>query len=328
MKKQTMTAPKKTGTMARLWQQGNRNAHRLNERTHGWLGMISDAIRQTLKPGSVITAAAIAYFSVFSLFPVILLSIAIASFSLGSSMDQHIIVQRLEFVAPALGQLLGENIDEIILARGPVTIIALVGLIWSASTIFNTLTQTLYDIWGHKQRRPVWKRRGLAIIFVLVFVGPILFMGSFAGSMLANFRTWLPDRIIPIGDGISFVLAVLLDIALFMVLYINLPHGTTTWREVLPGAIGAGLLWELAKKAFLFFVTTYISVSNLVYGSVAAVIAFLIWAYLSGLIFLFGAFLSVSYYQLRQQRQEAVEPMPVPGPLNASSKQLELMKEQ
>jgi membrane protein len=89
------------------------------------------------------------------------------------------------------------------------------------------------------------------------------------------------------------------------VLYILLPHGASTWREILPGAIGAGLLWELAKKAFLFFVTTYISVSNLVYGSMAAIIAFLAWAYLSGLIFLFGAYLSVSLYRLREPQQEA-----------------------
>jgi membrane protein len=221
-------------------------------------------------------------------------------------MDQKFIVQKLEFIAPALGQLLGENIGEIIRARGPVTAIAFVGLIWSASTIFYTLTQTLNEIWGNKRRRPVWKRRGLAILFVLTFVGPALFLASFAGSMIANLRTWLPDQFIPIGGALSIVVAILLDIALFMVLYIMLPHGASTWREILPGAIGAGLLWELAKKAFLFFVSTYISVSNLVYGSVAAIIAFLVWAYLSGLIFLFGAFLSVSYYQLKQQQTKAV----------------------
>jgi len=214
-------------------------------------------------------------------------------------------VQKLEFIAPALGQLLGKNIDEIVRARGPVTSIALVGLIWSASTIFYTLTQTLNGIWGNKRSRPVWKRRGLAILFVLAFIGPTLFLASFAGSIIANLRTWLPDPVIPIGGGISLIVAILLDVALFMLLYIMLPHGASTWREILPGAIGAGLLWELAKKAFLFFVSTYISISNLVYGSVAAIIAFLVWAYLSGLIFLFGAFLSVSYYQLNQQRGAA-----------------------
>jgi membrane protein len=91
-----------------------------------------------------------------------------------------------------------------------------------------------------------------------------------------------------------------------MTLYIMLPHGPSTWREILPGAIGAGVLWELAKKAFLFFVSTYISVSNLVYGSVAAIIVFLVWAYLSALIFLFGAYLNVSYFQLKQQQKETV----------------------
>lgn len=286
--------------LAQIWQQGIRSARQLDEQTHGWLGMLVGAARQALIPESSITAAAIAYFALFSLFPLTLLSISIASFRLGPLMDQQLIVQKLEFIAPALGRLLGQNIDEIIQARGPVTSVALVSLIWSASTIFYTLTQTLNKIWGNQRTRPVWKRRGLAILFVLTFVGPALILGSFAGSMVANLRTWLPAQIVPVGVGISFVVAILLDIALFMVLYILLPHGDSSWREILPGAIGAGLLWEFAKKAFLLFVSTYISVSNLVYGSVAAIIAFLIWAYLSGIIFLFGAFLSVSFYQLRE----------------------------
>jgi membrane protein len=300
-----MATTKIAKDMVQLWQQGIRSAHRLNERTHGWLGMMAGAAREALKPDSAITAAAIAYFALFSLFPLTLLSISIASFSLDPLMDQQLIVQKLEFIAPALSQLLGQNITEIIRARGPVTIVALVSLIWSASTIFYMLTQTLNEIWGNKRRRSIWKRRGLAILFVLAFVGPVLFLASFAGSMIANLRTWLPSQIIPIAGGISFVVAVLLDFALFMVLYITLPHGASTWREILPGAIGAGLLWELAKKAFLLIVSTYISVSNLVYGSVAAIIAFLVWANLSGLIFLFGAYLSVSYFQQRQQPKEA-----------------------
>jgi membrane protein len=300
-----MTLPKMDRTIAQLWQQGIRSAHRLNERTHGWLGMLVGAARETFKPDSAITTAAIAYFALFSLFPLTLLSISIASFYLGPLMDQQFILQKLEFIAPALGQLLGKNIGEIIRARGPVSVIAFVGLIWSASTIFYTLTQTLNGIWGNKRKRPVWKRRGLAILFVLAFVGPALFLASFAGSLIANLRTWLPNQIIPLGGVLSFVVAILLDVILFIVLYIMLPHGASTWREILPGAMGAGLLWEFAKKAFLYFVSTYISISNLVYGSVAAIIAFLVWAYLSGLIFLFGAYLSVSYYQRKHQQTEA-----------------------
>ena len=294
-----------TRAMTQLWQQGVIRAHGLDQRTHGWLGVLAGAARETLKPDASITVAALAYFSLLALFPIILLSISIAGFNLGFFLDQQLIIQELEFIAPALGQLVGQNIDEIILARGPITGVAIIGLIWSASTVFYTLTHALNKIWANKHSRPIWKRRGLAILFVLTLAGPVLILASFASSMITNLRTWLPDQVIPIGDGISFTVAILLDIALFFVLYTLLPHGASTWREILPGAIGAGLLWELAKKAFLYFISTYISISNLVYGSVAAVIAFMVWAYLSGLIFLFGAHLSVFYYQLKQQQQEA-----------------------
>jgi membrane protein len=299
-----MAALKMTRDIAHLWQQGIRSARRFDKQTHGWLGMLVGVARQALKPDSVIMAAAIAYFAIFSLFPLTLLSIGIASFSLGSLADQHLIVQRLEFIAPDLGHLLGNNIGEIIQARGPVTIIALVSLVWSASTIFFMLTNTLNEVWDIKRTRPVWKRRGLAILFVMVFVGPILLLVSFAGSLIANFFAWLPDQIIPIQEVVSLLLAILLDVALFMVLYLVLPHTASSWRELLPGAIAAGFLWEFAKKAFLFFVSSYISISNLVYGSVAAIFAILTWAYLSALIFLFGAYLNVSFCQRRQQQRE------------------------
>lgn len=299
--------PKMSERMAYFRQQGFHRAHRLNQRSHGWLGMLAGAANNAFSPDSSITAAAIAYFALFSLFPLTLLSVAVASFTLGPLMDQQLIVQKLEFIAPALGNLLGQNIDEIIRTRGPVTGVALAGLIWSASTVFYTLTQTLYTIWSNKRKRPVWKRRGLAILFVLAFAGPAFFLAASASSLLANLRDWMPEQILPMMGAVSFIVAILLDIALFMLLYILLPHGAATWREIFPGAIAAGLLWEFAKKAFLFIVTSYVSVSNLVYGSVSAIIAFLIWAYLSGIILLFGAFLSVAYYQLKQEKIEAAD---------------------
>ena len=100
-----------------LRQQVIRNAKGINEQARVWLGMLWSAAKEALKPETSITAAAIAYFSLFSLFPIILLSVAIASFSLGPSMDRQLIIQKLEFIAPAMGQLLGQNIDEIIDTR-------------------------------------------------------------------------------------------------------------------------------------------------------------------------------------------------------------------
>jgi membrane protein len=298
------------GQIARFKQQGLGRARGLDRRTRGWLGVLAGAAQATLRPETGIIAAAIAYYALFSLFPLTLLSVAIASFSLGPAMDQQLVVRQLEFIAPALGQLLGENIDQIIRARGPITGAALLGLIWAASAVFYTLSLTLNEMWGIKRRRSGWKRRGLALLFVLAVVGPALFLTSLGGSLLANLRPWLPDSVTALAGGVGLALAILLDIASFMLLYTLLPHGAAGWREILPGAIAAGLLWELAKKGFLLFVATYISVSNLIYGSVAAIMAFLLWAFLSGLIFLFGAFVSVAYHRLKQQRQAAANPGP------------------
>lgn len=280
-----------------LRKRGVDLANKMNNLSHGWLGILWSATQQTLKPDTSIMASAIAYFALFSLFPLILLSISIASFRLGPSMDEHVIIQQLEFVAPALSQLLGKNIDQIIQARGTVSSIAIISLIWSASSVFHTLTHTLNDIWHKKKTRSAWKIRGLAILFVLAFAGPLLLLISLAGSVLANLQFWLPNQILPLSAGISLFLTTILDITLFMVLYMLLPHGTSTWREILPGAMTAGIFWEIAKKFFLAFISTYISVSNLVYGTVAVIIAFLVWAYFSSLIFLFGAYISFSYWE-------------------------------
>ena len=295
-----MTAHRFTGRFEQVWKWVLRTSRRINEWSHGWFGILFGAAREALKPDSVIKAAAIAYFSILSLFPLAIISISIASLFYGSSMDQQLILQQFEFIAPALGQLLGENIKEIFQARGPVTFVAVLVLVWSASQIFFALTSTLNGIWNPQRKRPVWKRRGLAMGFVILFIGPVLFLVSFASSMLVSLQEWLPGQVFLVGGLLGFLMAVLLDIVLFMVLYLMLPHGDSTWHDVLPGAIAAGLLWEFAKKAFLFFISTYLSVSNLVYGSVTAIIAFLAWAYLSGIILLFGAFLSVDLSRRKQ----------------------------
>jgi membrane protein len=295
--------------MIQLRRELIRSGRWLNERTDGWLELLAGAAQKAVKPNAMIKAAAIAYFALFSLFPLILLSISVASIRLGSLplLDQHLVIQRLEFMAPALGQLLGQNIDNIILERGPVTGIALLVLIWSSSTIFYILTNSLDEIWAVERRRPAWRQRGLAVMLVLGVVVPVLFLASFVGSLLAALETLLPEAVTQIAISVSLGVVVLLNVVMFMLLYLALPHGNSTWREILPGAIAAGLLWELAKRAFLFFVSTYIVASNLVYGSVAAIIAFLTWSYLSGLIFLFGAYLSVAYYQLKQEQPMAPE---------------------
>jgi len=97
----------------------------------------------------------------------------------------------------------------------------------------------------------------------------------------------------------SIVLPFLLTALSFSFLYTVLPSTHVRWIEVLPGALLAGLAWQVAQIGFTIYLGTFASY-NLVYGSVAAVIALLLWSYISGVIILLGAEFTVQYARRRR----------------------------
>lgn len=277
------------------------------EQARKWTFLTAKALQTAFGPEAALAAAAISYFTLFSLFPLTLLSVAIASIWLDPLLAENEIIRQLEFVAPAVGELLGDNIRQIVESRGSVTTFALLVLLWSSSNIFNVLTRTMDRIWEVGNSRSTWRHRGLAILTALT-ISALLLAASFAeGALLTIANSLLGEElqiVRPYTIGFWWASA---SIALFAVFYYLLPHSKLAWRNVLPGALLAGLLWELAKRAFLYFVATYLSRSNLVYGSVATITAFLTWAYVSSIIFLFGAYLNREYTRISEDRGEASE---------------------
>ncbi len=249
------------------------------------------ATQTALAPESQLVASSIGYFTLFSVFPLALLVIALASNWLDPILAEERIVAELEFVVPGLDALLGANLENLVQARGPVTGIAVLTLIWSASSAFNVITRAMDRIWGVdiNQRRSVWRHRTLAVITVLLIAVLLLAASLAEGTVLTMLDRLLPDSLSGIGPYTDSFWAIFLNVALFAILYRFMPHVRLRWRDVLAGAVLAGLLWQGAKHLFLLFITHYLSSSNLVYGSVAAIIAFLTWTYLSSLILLFGA---------------------------------------
>lgn len=293
------------------WQQFQHALHLLNQASGGWLGMLGRAANHVLAPDSSQVAASIAYFALLSLFPLTLFTIAIASVWLDPLLIEADVISRLEFVAPALGQLLGQNIERIVIERRSVTGFAVITLLWSGSTIFHVITRALDTIWEVGRRRPVWRHRGVAIVTALS-LSILLLIASLIGSTVITVLNTLASA--PVRNfyaTLSTLFPPLLSIILFGLLYYFLPHTPITVHDVLPGAVIAGLLWELAKRGFLYFVATYLSLSNLVYGSVATLVAFLFWAYISSVIFLYGAHINVGYRRLRREKVLNEKPTPV-----------------
>jgi membrane protein len=313
-------------------------ATQIDRQARGWLSILFGAFRDVLSFRYSLFAAATAYFALFSLFPLILLTVAVTSqqFSevlagsdviierlevlmpalselLGANLEEgevlagsDVIIERFEFLVPALGELLGANLEQIVEARGTVTGLSIVALIWSASSVFYILTRGMDAVWEDEDVRPAWRHRALAVLATMALSIVLLAASLFWSIIVPIFNTVAPEPLIRVSPYLGPLGAGLLNILVFSLLYLVLPHARLTWRDVLTGAIIAGLLWEVAKRGFLFFATNYLTLSNLVYGSVTAIIAFLTWVYLSMLIFLFGALVNVRYRN-RQQSQSLLE---------------------
>ncbi|MCP5094892.1 MAG: YihY/virulence factor BrkB family protein [Chloroflexi bacterium] len=284
----------------RAWQQSHQFILWISRHVQWWSRILLRAIRKAVAPETALTAASIGYFTLFSLFPLTLLTVAIASLWLDPLLAEGEIVTQLEFVAPALGDLLGDNLEGIVMNRGAVSGFAALILLWSGSNIFNVLTRAMDNIWDVDENRSAWRHRGFAILIALGICFLLLIAYFAEGAVLTIVGTLLPLELEPLRPYTTQLWAAFVSIALFGTLYFLLPHMTLTLRQVLPGAVIAGLLWELAKRAFLNFIGAYFTRSNLVYGSVATITVFLTWTYLSAIIFLFGGYINVAYSNQKQ----------------------------
>lgn len=286
----------------RLWRLGSEWVNGLGNHGRGWLFITGQALQQTFGSDTGMVASSIGYYTLFSLFPLVLLSVAIASLWVDPRVVESEIMLRLEFIVPGLQALLGQNIESIVNARAPITGIAVLILLWTASNIFTALTRAMDMIWGVELSwsQSAFRQRGLAMLIVLFTGIAILLVSLYGGTVLTVWNSFYPDELRPYRPYTTQLWTVMVSVGLFALLYRFLPHKRLTWRDVLPGALIAGLFWSVVKDGFLSIIDVYLSRTNLVYGSVTTVIVFLTWTYVSSFIFLFGAQLNVAYVRQRQ----------------------------
>lgn len=253
------------------------------------------AVRQSVALNSVLGAASLSYFALLSFFPLILLIVAIASHWFDPLWVESELITRLEFVMPGITQLVGSNLARLVEARSSVTTFASLLLVWSGSTLFSMLSRILDRIWNGTEVRAGIRYRGFALLFVgglSVIILPLLFILNWITPLASG---WFPPSWSLPSPVITLLFPPLVSILLFGLLYRLLPHAGPALQDLWSGAIAAGILWEIAKKGFVAYTANFISGSNLVYGSVSTIIAFLMWVYISALIFFFGANLALEY---------------------------------
>ena len=266
------------------------------------LYLVWDTLQNYGKERGSETAAAIAYYSLFSIFPLLLFIVSAASFLLGGAARHEEIVHTVASYIPGSEELLLTTVQQVLAVRGPVSIVALVALLWSASGVFSLLAAAIERPWPVHLPRPFWKQK-LVGVSLAAMIGVLIFVAiaaSSAAQVLHRFGDSLfPKQIAQALDQvdiIGYTIAVIANSAAFAILYKWTPTIRVPWRAALVGAIPAGVAWEAAKAVFAWYLSTY-AVRNfsLVYGSLGAVLALLLWIYLSAVIVLLGAALCAAY---------------------------------
>ena len=125
----------------------------------GYILTIRLALKEFSRANAPILAAGIAYFALFSLFPLSLAFIAIASFFLGSEKEQLDAVNEIHGLIPVSTKYLSDNIETIVRNRGPISLIGLLGLVWSGLAVFAAIRKGINQAWGISEQPSLFKKR-------------------------------------------------------------------------------------------------------------------------------------------------------------------------
>ena len=283
-------------------------------------------IKETSEDDVTHMAAGVAYYALFSLFPLMLGLIAILSFFLESGEIQARLTTLTAGYLPGSEKLVSDNIDAVVRLRGALSLVSVLGLLWSGSAIFGAINRAINRAWDIHTDRPLYKGKPRQM-FMAAGVG-VLFAISIGSAAVVRTASDLAQYDVPVLNflvqtvgmvllqGLSFVLV----FAIFLIIYKFMPNTKTYWRYIWPGALLGAVLFELAKNLFILYLERS-SFQN-VYGTVTPVIVLLLWTYVSSLILLIGAEISSEYGRLKQNiargtllhpRGEVVQAGP-PGP--------------
>jgi membrane protein len=249
-------------------------------------------------------AASIAYYTLLSLFPFLLLILsAVGRVAVADGYGSTTLLEMVGRALPSRFEFLGAQLQE--LARTPLNL-SLAGTVvtlWASMGVFGAITSAVNHAWGVERSYGFWKHKLVAFIMMmasalLALVAIVLasatqlveaswfaeivarypYLGHFSGVVLSNAVT--PVFILVVG-----------------LVYYFVPNTHVRLRDVWFGAILAGVLWRLAFSGFAWYVRDLSRFT--VHGSVAAVVVFLLWVYLSAVILLYGVEVTAAWARLR-----------------------------
>lgn len=249
-------------------------------------------------------SASLAYYTVFSMAPLLIVIISLCGMFLGrEAVEGKIYGQLAGFVGTDTAVQLQDMIKNASLA-GKSKIAAIIGtvtLLIGATSIFAEIQDSINSIWGLK---PKPKRGWLKMLqnrilsfSVIISLGFLLLVSLSVSSVIDGFSDRLTNHFPDIAIVVFYILNVLITFGvttlIFGVIFKVLPDADIKWKDVFAGAMATAFLFMLGK----FGISFYISKSNVgsTYGTAGSLVILLVWIYYSSLILYFGAELTKAY---------------------------------
>jgi membrane protein len=260
------------------------------------MGAIRTAPVQFYADGCPTLAAAISFYALLSLIPVLFLVIAVAGYVIGSSQDTYqAVLQWVREFIPHLSDDFTRNLEWVVENRGRLSWLGLGSLTIAASLVFQATEFALDRVFAVDRRRGFWRSRLLSVCIVLGMGMALLFsfyVGVLVHALRAdpNLAPLGHDLLGPLAHGmrVQYLTSVALVVTAFTLALRVFPHAPVGWREAFTGGCIGALLWEIGRRIFLWYLAN-LAQFYVVYGSLGALVAVMVWIYMSATIFLFAA---------------------------------------
>ncbi len=263
-----------------------------------------EAFRRFQAHSGTYLAAAIAYYALSSVFPFLLGVIALLSLLLDPEQVRPAIISRATYYLPGSERLVASAVDEAARARGPVGLISVVFSLWSATGVVGAAGWAINRALDAPPARPLVRQKLVELGTVVggglfLWASTLLLGGIRVVSQLALLA--VPGAVETAAYLAGTALSAVLSFGMFAALYRVLATVNLTWAQVWPGAALAALGVEVGKHLFVFYLDRF-ATRSLVHGAVGTVLAFLLWAYLAGVVLTFGAELVAVYRRADTQK--------------------------
>jgi membrane protein len=265
-------------------------------RTRSWIGVVRRTFREFQEDQLTDLAAALTYYGILAIFPALIALVSILGL-VGHSATQPLI-DNLGKVAPGQAQqIFTSAIKGLQHGRGTaglVFIIGLAGALWSASGYIAAFMRAANRIYDVPEGRPIWKTIPLRLVVTVVMI-VLLVVSAFAVVITGGLAKQVGNLIgvgntaVTVWDIAKWPVLLLVVSFMFSILYWaapNVKHPGFRWLS--PGGVFAVLVWVIASALFALYVSNFSSY-NKTYGTLAGVIIFLVWLWISNVAVLLGA---------------------------------------